>query len=298
LYLFIDKVSINSYIFVFKNAYRWFGGDDMKHALTVKQSLLFTDLSMLGNSRKYFKKALGIDYELNEVSYCNRAVSWNYDSDIEYNRALLKNRDLNQAIEHFIISLSTTTTKLEQITEAISGSLDWILTDDKQIKHAFGNYSHIYLQNMPFLFMFWNTENLLFNQLSLDFRTLFGEEKPDSLIQKTLIPAKHTQFSLERRNIEKIAVHVNQNHKLKSLTINNDARTVRKKLSEHTKLKSLLDNHIKQYAFTTTSFHLNNPQSLDDLIKKIKGMLEKNIDSRIREGLSDVFATSFCVFLY
>lgn len=238
----------------------------MKYALTAKHSLLYVDLSFQGNSKVYFKRALKIDYALSECLFREDNVYWNFDNDTDFNDALLKNKNLNQAIDHFNSSLAHVTKYLENVSKKIAKSDKMQSTNKRFLFSLFKKYYDVYLLNMPFLFMYWNTENILITQLKKDFAVIFGKTSEDTLRQ-LLIPSHDTYFAKEKRSMQKI---IDYAHKKGSI-------------EKDSKLNNLIAQHLKKFAFTATSFYLGTPMTKGDVIERIKIGLDNHSQEKITE---------------
>lgn len=251
----------------------------IKYALTVKQSLLFTELSLRGNTKFYFRKAFHINYELPECLIRENDIFWNFDSDTEYNDAFLKNRTLNQAIAHFNNSLAHATKNLEEIAKKIFSSNKMLSSNQKILLKQLTDYYDAYLLNMPFLFLYWNTEHLLIQQLKEDFQVVFGEDSRD-ILQQLLVPAHETYFSKEKKSIQKIISYVNKNRLQKSTILKGNSRLILKNFPD---LKKLISQHIKDFAFTTTSLYLGKPLTEKDIIDRIKNGIKEYSSEKAKE---------------
>lgn len=243
----------------------------MKYALTVVHPVLFMYLSFVGCRKEYFKKALGIDFELDEILIRDYSLYWNYENNIQFNKAFLKNRTLNQAVSHFIRSVSQKAGTLEKTAEQIALVKMWETDDSNQLQKVFDTYIQNYLLIMPFLFQFWNVEYLLLTQLKNDFNSIFGQKKGEPTLQKVLIPFKDTYFTLERQSFEQILLYVSNNQKIQSL-IKQDSKL----LLSNTAFKHMLNNHIDKFAFTTTNLMLGKPMTSETILERLKNELKTN----------------------
>lgn len=218
----------------------------LQYALSVKQSLLFTYLSFIGCQRKYFQKALRIDYELPEALYKDGDIFWNYKNDVDFNRQFLKNKTLNQAVEDFILALEKASKNLEKTTHQ---------------QPTFNQYIEAYLKNMPFLFHFWNVEYLLTSQLKKDFKSLF-KEKAEVVLQKVLVPSKDTYFTKERKSLENM-----------------------KKYLGSSRLKTMLKKHIDTFGFTSVVFGIGKPLDEETLLERIANLSVEREDKKQLQGI-------------
>src|SRR3989339_626624 len=245
----------------------------MKYALTVKQALLFTDLSLLGCTRSHFKKVLGIDYTFPECLIRANDIFWNFDNDTEFNDTLLKNKTLDQAVTHFNTSLGKVTQNLENITKKIVSSKKMQSSNKNELFLLFKNYYGAYSLNMPCVFHYWNVESLLIGQLKEDFHAIFGEDSEGNL-QQMLIPAHETYFAREKNSMQKIVDYVYKNKKLKSFILKHKIASIIRSLQDYSTLENLISQHIKDFGFTTTSLYLGNAMSKDDVVERLKSSLE------------------------
>ncbi len=236
----------------------------MKYALSVKQSLLFTDLSLLGCSKKYFEESLNIDYSFPECLIREDDLFWNFDNDLLYDKAFLNNQTLNESVKYFINSLVKRTSDLEEVTKRIAISKKWKSENKTVLESTFNQYIEAYLLNMPFLFHFWNTEHLLISKLKIDFGKIFGEKEKENKLQQVLFPYRETYFTKERKSIEEIALYIS------------------KKKDKLPKLKIMLNKHIKLFGFTSFVLHLGEPQNQKSVLERVQEVLKDDILHKIK----------------
>lgn len=254
----------------------------MKHALTVKQSLLYTDLSVIGNRSHYFSEVLGIDYELKNVRYLDGRISWNYDDDLAFNHALLSSRNLNDAVRVFVDSLQRESANLKKVAHEINSEDGFSNLSTPALENCFRKYSEAYLRNMPFLFMFWNTEKLLTKQIEeFDLAVLYKKGEIDKVLQSVLIPSGTNYIAKERESLLQIASRIAEDSDLNRSLLTAPVEEVLDALESKPVTDDLLTNHIDQFAFTSTAFHLNPPLSKSAVLQRVKEVLSDNLDQLI-----------------
>jgi len=249
----------------------------MKHALTVKQSLLYTDLSIIGNRGRYFNEVLGIDYQLENVLYRDGQISWVYDGDIEYNRALLSTRSMNSAVRLFVNCLSAETASLKETADQIGRRNDFSGLSHEELQRILRRYVGAYLRNMPFLFMFWNTEKLLTKQLEeFDLAILYGKEDIDEILHSVLIPSGANYIAKERESLLQLALKISEDPGITGSLLTSPLEQVISVIKFKPTIDSLLTAHVDQFAFTSTAFHLNPPLSSIAVLQRVKELLSEN----------------------
>lgn len=233
----------------------------LKYALSVRQSLLFTYLSFVGCQKKYFQRSLHLNYELPEALYRDGDIYWEYENDVDFNKAFLDKRTLNKAVGDFNKSLEKATTTLQKTTALIKRA-NWRNKDKFKLYLSFTNYIESYFLSMPFLFHFWNTEYLIIQKLKEDFKNLFGK-KGDETLQKVLVPSQDTYFSRERKSLEEIKIYM-YNKK------------------DPSKLEDLLKKHLDTFGFTLIVFGIGKVLDESTLLERIKSDLNENTVKKIR----------------
>jgi len=256
----------------------------IKYALTNKSAVLFKHLSVVGIQKKYYRQALGLDYALNDFIYRKGAMFWNYDGDVEFNRALLRGQSFNESIQHFIISMANAANNLEKIAKSLSRTSKWKSKTKHELEKIFGKYIEYYLLNIPFLMSFWNAENILIPQLRTDFDVLFGSESSEITLFSVLTPSKATYFEKERNSVKTIAEHISRNRKLKELFCSMSENGFVKELKHNPKLSKLFHIHLKEFAFTTAPVLLGEPMKVGGLIDRIRVVLDKKKDAQLGNG--------------
>ncbi|HEX5796977.1 MAG TPA: PEP-utilizing enzyme [Candidatus Saccharimonadales bacterium] len=241
----------------------------VKYALTVPQSVLFADLSLQGNKRKYFIEAMGIDYEPGYIAIDNGAMSWNYDNDTDFNRAILRDSSVTDAIEHFVETMEKTGKKLDHISQTIDGT---DLIDKLQ------NYWQVYKEHMTSLFTFWNVEKLLSDTLTSELKQADREDEIKSGLVRFLKPDKPNYFVLERQKLKEIAKEFN-------ITPDSTLESLPRDLVK------VLDKHRDEYGFLLAPFNLGEPPSVESVLDRVKesseqgGLEESNYD---KDSFSDL----------
>lgn len=254
----------------------------MKYALSAKHSLLFADLSLIGCSKKYFKASLNIDYSFPECLIRGDDLFWNYDNDAAFDKAFLYRRTLNGAVKIFNNSLLRVTKNLEKVTIKISRLEKNDINKKGKLKSLFTQYINAYLLNMPFLFQYWNTENLIINQLKIDFKELFGIDEGEYKLQQVLIPSQETYFAKERKSIEEITLYILKTSQLKTIFQREATETISIKVNKLPKLKAMLDKHLKLFGFTSFTFNIGIPLGIKTVLERLKELLKEDIVKKLK----------------
>lgn len=126
----------------------------VKYALTVDQSVLFAGLSFVGNEKKYFKKALGINYQLSECLIRDGDMYWNFDNDVEYKNKLFSGKTFNEGVGHFVNKLERVVDILDKTAIDIAKKERWEVGGKSNLFKVFREYADAYMLNMPFLYTF------------------------------------------------------------------------------------------------------------------------------------------------
>lgn len=261
----------------------------IKHGLTVKASLLFKYLSVAGVNKHWYKRALDIEnYEVNEFLYRDGEMFWNLDDDWEYNCAFLKYGALNKAVTKYLKYLEIATVSLEGAAKEIASIKSFKIKNNRELSRIFNGYIEHYLLNMPFLFSFWNTENILINQLTRDFQTIFGLADGETNVRKILIPSRATYFAQERNSIEQIILYAWRNRKIRNSFKRLDVKQLVKKIGSFPTLSRLITEHLRKFSFTTAALQVGEPMKLDDIVERIKGGLKANVEKQIVKRLEQV----------
>jgi len=255
----------------------------LKHALTLKESVLYKDFSAIGALRPYIKKSLGINYEVPEMIYRDGEMWWNYDSDQDFNRAFLKGRSLNQAIAHLNKSMARATKKLATKAEAIINLNDWPPRDRQTAQNLFNRYTEAYLLNTSFLFTFWNAENLIIKQLKVDLESIYGFDQAEQKLQTVLVPSQDSYFSKEQKSFAKIALKISKNRFLNSVFRKHNLVDITKEVNKRSDLVQAIEKNIQNYGFTTTYVLLGRGLSFADIIKRLKVALSADILTKIKD---------------
>lgn len=77
----------------------------VQYALTLKRTVLQSDLRLRGNSRATFRRVLNIDYELPYLAIDDGIVSWNYASDEGFRVALFGDGPVRLGVARFIAAM-------------------------------------------------------------------------------------------------------------------------------------------------------------------------------------------------
>ena len=222
----------------------------IKHGLTVKASLLFKYLSVVGVNKYWYKRALDIEnYEVKEFLYRDGEMFWNLDDDREYNRALLKYGELNEAVAKYLKYLKKATVGLENKAKEIATIKNLKTRSDRELNKIFSGYIEHYLLNMPFLFSFWNTENILIGQLTRDLQTIYGKAEGEANVRIILTPSRPTYFAQERDGMKKIILYAWRNQKTRDYFERLDLKKLVKKIDSLPGLSRLINTHLRKFSF-------------------------------------------------
>lgn len=234
----------------------------VKYALTVPQSVLFADLSLQGNKREFFKQAMGINYEPQYVVIdAGGAMSWNYDNDKQFTKALIKQGSITNAVVKFIMTMEKTSKHLDKLSLSLSNSFDRTQTTEKLIQNL-TNYWEAYKLHNTSLFTFWNVEYFLSQELVRLLKQADREDEVKNGLTRFFKPYKQNYFVIERLQLEKIQQRFSKSHTEKTLTLSTISPP----------FKNALEEHRKTFGFLLAPFNLGKPPSFGSLIKRLNEM--------------------------
>src|SRR4051794_25017677 len=94
----------------------------VKHALSVRHSVLFIHLSFLGNLRNEFKRAMRLNYETQFIINDNHDACWNYETDEEFAKSFVGKRSVEQVVSDFINAMGTTSRNLDKVSQLVASN--------------------------------------------------------------------------------------------------------------------------------------------------------------------------------
>jgi phosphohistidine swiveling domain-containing protein len=163
------------------------------------------------------------------------------------------------------------------VAREVCSSGDYSKMGTKTLEALFSKYIEAYLRNMPFLFMFWNVENLVVSQLEgADLPRFFKGREIWRALGLLLVPSRKSYTAKERGSLEQIAREVAKEPELKKCFIETPVGKLQRALDKHPKAKDKIENHLKRFAFIGTAFHLNKPLSMRMALGRIKEALLEN----------------------
>ena len=229
--------------------------EGVKYALTVPQSVLFADLSLQGSRREFFAEAMGIDYEPAYIAVdAGGAMSWNYDQDDDFNKALVGDGSVAAGVRRFVESMGSTSRKLLR-RSSLGSNITRRKNNAADIMEDLEEYWHAYKLHMTSLFSFWNAENLLIGSLTAELQKAGLEDTAQQL--EELVRSNETnQFSRERSSFSKIVKRFGVG---KNLT----AKTA------PLELVNALRHHAREFGFLLAPFNLGVPPTLESLLERV-----------------------------
>lgn len=257
----------------------------MKLALNVKQSALYTDLSSRGNSQQYFSQVLGIDYQIPEFQYVDGAISWNFDGDFGYNRAFLLGRTLTTAVQSFLEAMQRESENLQRVARGIAAELSVSPLSNDRIHKLLEKYVGAYERTMPMLFMFWNTEGLLLSQIETsELPMLFPGEEVRRIMGSVLFPPKQNVIALERESLLGLALRAWNSRDVRKAFVESKLDEAATLIETDPEFGHALETHLREFAFTTTAFHLNPPLNKYDVLHRISDLMSADVPEIVAEA--------------
>jgi phosphoenolpyruvate synthase/pyruvate phosphate dikinase len=230
---------------------------DVKYALTVPQSVLFTELSFQACRRPVLQKALSMDYEPDYLAIdTGGAMFWNYDNDKNFNTALIAGRPVEEALSGFVNSMAATARKLERRSTSLAAAQTRRARSRDDILEDLQDYWQAYMLHMTTLCSFWNVENLLARTITEELDQSGYDTETQGLDQ--FLKSKETnQYVRERRCFEKIVRRFADDHE--NLTEQNAAP----------ELLAALCYHAREFGFLLTPFNLGKATSAIALLPRV-----------------------------
>lgn len=230
--------------------------EGVKYTLTVPQSVLFAELSLRGSMRGAFEQAMCIDYEPDFIAIdAGGAMSWNNDEDANFNKALLKNGKLEEAIRRFIDTMDRTSRWLQKVSNSIESSKLRRSSNSDDILEDLEMYWQAYMLHMTSLFTFWNAEKLLTVALKNELENYTNNEQKKPDLDRFFRPNETNYFVLERLQLQKIK-----------------ARFASKTESTTAELIAALKAHRDSYGFLLAPFNTGSPLSIELLVEQMDNL--------------------------
>jgi phosphohistidine swiveling domain-containing protein len=243
---------------------------DVRYALSVPQSVLFGDLSLEGNRREVFQRAMQLDYEPRCIVIdAGGAMSWNYDADDAFN-SLITRTTLVDGLQDFVHSTGSTARALLRTARILSRSATRRAGIADDILEDLEVYWIAYTDHMTSLFTFWNVEALLTAALIGGLRLAGRDADVADGLARYLMPSEANLFAIERRALERIA----------------------RRFDPHdVSLAPALRTHIDQFGFLLAPFNLGDPPSVESVVKRIGDLT--GVEARTAEPLAPISMETF-----
>ena len=232
----------------------------VKYALTVPQSVLFADLSLQGNRREYFMKAMAIDYEPQYIVIDRGAMSWNYDRDDAFYTALTRGGSLSWAINTFISTMGSTHRLLDRVSRIVSASDIRRQQSRVNISEDLNELWHAYKLHMVSLFTFWNVEQLLSATLIEQLMASGHQDEVRRGLSRFFQPRDPNYFVLERRQLQRLADRF-------YLSAASHANLV-----PDSQLVNAIQRHIRIFGFLLSPFNVGGAPTVDDVLRRLKNV--------------------------
>ncbi len=251
----------------------------VKYALTVPQSVLFTELSFQACLRPVFQEALNMDYELDYLAIdANGAMSWNYDSDKTFDVALIGDQPIETALSSFVDLMTATARRLERHSSSLASAHTRRTHNRDDILEDLQEYWQAYRLHQASLCSFWNVENLLARAITNELRH-YGHETALQGLDQFIKSRATNQYMRERNCFEKIVRRFAGDQK------NLTAQTA------PAELLAALRHHAREFGFLFTPFNLGEVptgESLLPRVSEVRRSLRQKRDDKTEPVMPDL----------
>ena len=175
----------------------------VQYALTLKRTVLQSDLRLRGNSRANFGQVLSIDYALPYLAIDDGVVSWNYAADVAFHEALFGTRPLRVGVARFIAAMSALARAMDRGSAVLASRTGRLGPAD--VLADLRDYWLLYEQYATCLFVFWNVEHALVDALTTTAGAANLTEDIEDDFARYFQASEANYFVLERRNIHRLA---------------------------------------------------------------------------------------------
>jgi len=229
----------------------------VEYALTVPQSVLFTDLCLQGNTAAAFRAALGIEHEPRYISYDNGMMSWDYSINEPFLHRLGADVDgATAGILRFVDLMGRTSRGLVRAAEAlgpaktrIDGSIEQVLADLRVFWDA-------YELHMTSLFTFWNVEALLTKEIQDALSRAGRGDEAGGWLARLATPAEKNYFVLEQESLDRIRERFSAPPRIGP----GESRRG---------LLDAIDEHATRYGFLFAPYNLSLPPDAQDYVDRL-----------------------------
>lgn len=229
----------------------------VKYALTVPQSVLFADLSLQGSRSSAFRTVLGIDYEPEYVAIdAGGAMSWNYDTDQSFVKAMMKNRpSVEDAISDYIDGIEATTRLLDRQSRLVASNSRRHRNNSTDVQADLELFWHAYELQSTTLFSYWNMAIMLSGALTDKMREHGLHAEVDDGLARFLKPYQPNYFTLERHELAELSERF--------------ATEMKNKSNVDPSLKAAVEHHIDYFGFLLTPYNLGQPPTVEEQLDRL-----------------------------
>jgi len=226
--------------------------EGVAYALTVPQSVLFADLSLLGSLPSVFRRVFGIDYAPTYIVVDDGAMRWDFSENDPFNRQLCAELDPATIAQKFITVTARTARKLVRTTQIVSSSTRWRDSHiGKDLLADLDAYWDAYEDHMASLYTFWNVENLLTDSLVNGLVKNGFRSEVDAGLPNFVLPSEPNWFALEQQNLTILKSRFDDS--------SDDGKTL-----------AAASRHADTFGFLLAPFNLGSPPSGVDVVSRMK----------------------------
>jgi phosphoenolpyruvate synthase/pyruvate phosphate dikinase len=244
--------------------------EGVAYALTVPQSVLFADLSLLGSLPSVFRRVFGIDYAPTYIVVDDGAMRWDFSENDPFNRQLSIDLKPTEVAQKFITVTARTARRLVRTTKIVASPTRWRISHiGKDLLDDLNIYWDAYEDHMASLYTFWNVENLLTDSLVEGLVKVGFRSEVDAGLPNFVAPSEPNWFALEQQNL-KI---------LKSRFVDSP---------EDNATLDAASCHASTFGFLLAPFNLGSPPSSADVVSRMKQLAVSEATQRDVQTLDDL----------
>lgn len=253
-----------------------------------KGPLLFNNFVVFGQSRKYFQKMLGFDYEIRNFKYVDGEVSIDINEANQL-RSLIEKQIAKETkfFGDFINKCSQQCGKLLKLSEQITQIKNLRQLKNDELREWFEKYTEEVLKMMPFLNIISIMERIfeerITDGLGEKLRKKGKTDLLDFYLKALIFPQKDNFVVQHLDELVRIAADIQKQPKLvkafKAET--GDVKMWLKK--NETALYSKLKRDVKKFGFLNMYCYEGQPMKIKDVILRLQELLKEDCGKKLTE---------------
>jgi len=256
-----------------------------------KGPLLFNNFVIFGQSKKYFQKMLGFNYEIRNFKYVDGEVSIDIN-EAERLKDLVEKQITKKTkfFGDFINKCSQQCNRLLKLSKQIAQIKNLKQLKNDELREWFEKYAEEVLKMMPFLNIISIMERIFEEKIREGLEEKLSRKGEadllDSFLRALIFPQQNNFVIQQLDELVRIAADIQKRPKL-AQKFKSEAEDVEMWLKRNEiALYSKLKRHVKKFGFLNMYCYEGQPMKIKDVILRLQELLKEDCRKKLTEIIS------------